>query len=375
MKKVLVISTVQSPPIHSGSQKCIYEYCDLLKRIGVEVHFLFVKGKQDVDNSLIQYWSDNLYIFKRNNVYDTIKRILIEVRKFFVGHNYVDDLYPIGLTSYVKDLQKTNSYNAILINYIILSKLFQSNISCEKILFSHDCMSLKRMRLGVNRFWMDLSLNQEAKGLQRCDTILSIQSNESIYFKYLHPHGKVVTVFSFFRICQQPITMNKNILFLSGNSILNINGIKYFIKEVFPLILDKIPEAQLIIGGSICDVLSNNYHKNIKYIGRVDSEENFYKLGDICINPVYQGTGLKIKTFEALSYGKITIVHPHSAEGIFKQEEAPIFIGNTPLNFANIVVEILSDNNNRQLYSNKAIEYINNLNKYIEQEYRHIMSF
>ena len=374
MKKILVVSPVQTPPVFSGSQKCIYEYCDFFRTIGFEVYFLFIRGQHEIEKQLKEYWGDRLFVYNKNNILNILKRVFVECRKSIRGYNAIDDLYPIGLTRYVNALQKKNNFDAIIINYAILSKLFTSKLNCKKILYAHDCLSFKKQRLEVKRFWIDLTPNQEAKGLQRCDTVLSIQENESIYFRYLYPRGNIVTVYSNFKVSRQTITGNKNILFLSGKSILNVNGINYFITNVFPMILKNEPEAQLIIGGSICDVLPQIERPNIRLLGRIDKEETFYEMGDIAINPIYQGTGLKIKTFEALAYGKVTIVHPHSAEGIYQPQEAPVFIGHTPQEFAKHIVDALSDIKLRKLYSDKAIAYIQDLNLFIERQYRQILS-
>lgn len=373
MRKILIISSIQTPPIQAGNQKCIYEYSEMLKQMGFDVYFLYIKGRQKINQQLTQYWGNKLFVFERKWIPDIIKRGFIEIRKKITNYNHVDDFYPIGLTSFVKKIQKEYHFDNIIINYITLSKLFKANLSCKKILYAHDCLSFKKKRLNIKKFWIDLTPNQEALGLQRCPNILSIQENETIFFKYLHPTGNILSVYSNFQIHKPIITGNKNILFLSGKSILNINGIKYFIHDIFPLILEKEPHTQLIIGGSICDVLKEFDTPNIKMIGRIDDENNFYALGDICINPIYQGTGLKIKTFEALSYGKTTIVHPHSAEGIFLPKNAPILIGNTPQEFALHIIKALSNIEMRYSYSNKAISYIQTLNEYIKQQYLKIL--
>lgn len=373
MKKILVVSSVQSPPIQAGNQKCIYEYCELLKSIGLDVYFLYVEGRVKADQSLKLYWGNKLFVYRRNFIFDIPKRAFILLRKAVIGYNHVDDLYPIGLTRYVEKLQNRLCFDYIIINYLTLSKLFTLNLGCKKILYAHDCLSFKKLRLGVKHFWIDLSPNQEAEGLQRADIVLSIQENESTYFKYLHPKGEIMTVYSNFNIKQQMITCNKRILFLSGKSVLNVNGINYFLTKVFPLVLKKEPDAELIIGGSICEVLPVIDNPNVKIVGRVTSEDDFYGMGDIVINPIYQGTGLKIKTFEALSYGKVTVVHPHSAEGIYMPQEAPIFMGNTSQDFAMHLIKALSDIELRKIYSHKSIIYIQTLNQFIEQQYRKIL--
>lgn len=132
MKKILVVSPVQTPPVSSGSQKCIYEYCELLRAIGFEVYFLYIKGQNEVEKQLKNYWGDRLFIYKRNFILDVFKRGFIECRKKISGYNAIDDLYPIGLTHYVDTLQKKNNFDAIIINYAILSKLFTSKLNCKK---------------------------------------------------------------------------------------------------------------------------------------------------------------------------------------------------------------------------------------------------
>ena len=57
----------------------------------------------------------------------------------------------------------------------------------------------------------------------------------------------------------------------------------------------------------------------------MNDPSDLYKLGDVSVNPCINGTGLKIKTFEALSYGKVVMVHPHSTIGIYNRECAPVF--------------------------------------------------
>lgn len=373
MKKILVISTIPTPPVCAGNSKCILEYCDLLKRIECEVHFLFIEGKNPAPKELKNYWKDRVHVYKKKIWLELFKRIFVTVRSKILGYNHVDDFYPIGLTKYVKKIQDRDRFDGIIINYITLSQLFTADLQCKKILFAHDCMSFKKLRLNVDSFWFDLTPNQEAKGLQRSDIILSIQENETTLFKYLHPKGTVLTVYSYFKIKKQPITGNKNILFLSGKSALNVTGIKYFIESIFPLVLREQPDARLVIGGTICEVLPIVNNKNIVLMGRIDDAEQFYAMGDIAINPVYQGTGLKIKTFEALSYGKTTIVHPHSAEGIYNPTDAPIMQGKNTVEFANKIIEALSNVEQRMTYSNNAIEYMQLLNRYIESQYKQIV--
>lgn len=362
MKRILVISHTCTPPIYEGNQRCIFGYCDMLRSNGVEVHFLYVQGREHVSTTDLQeaktYWGDSFHQFNRRMWLDAIPIGIAITRSRIVGTYRVDDRYPRGLTRYVKNLQKKYCFDGIIINYLLFSKLFKSKINVKKIVYTHDVLSYKSRRNDMKNFWLDLSPNEEAKGLERADVILSIQENESIYFKYLCPNTPVYTVYTNFNVKEKKHLENKNIVFLSGKSLLNQNGIRYFVKNVYPMVLQHVPNAKLYIGGSICNYIKDLKSEKIILVGRVEDESSFYGLANVAINPIYQGTGLKIKTFEALSYGMVTVVHPHSTEGIYEKETAPVLVGHTDEEFAKHIVHALTDELFCKELSNRSIDYI-----------------
>ena len=85
---------------------------------------------------------------------------------------------------------------------------------------------------------------------------------------------------------------------------------------------------------------SQNNIDGVKVLGYIDNPANFYAQGDVAINPVYQGTGLKIKTFESISFDKVVMVHPHSMAGIFKKESAPLFASTNPIEWVEYLQKI-----------------------------------
>ena len=86
----------------------------------------------------------------------------------------------------------------------------------------------------------------------------------------------------------------------------NINGIKWFINNVYSDMEKNFPNFQLNIVGRnpsidleklIAKYEKIHLHKNVK------SVENFFLDSDIFINPIFDGGGINIKILEALSYG------------------------------------------------------------------------
>jgi glycosyltransferase involved in cell wall biosynthesis len=163
-------------------------------------------------------------------------------------------------------------------------------------------------------------------------------------------------------------------LFIASGNAINYNGIRYFLDNVFNVLTERYCDVNLIIAGTICEKLSNEHSKQIQLIGKIEDLSDFYKLGDIVINPIYQGTGLKVKTFEALSYGKIVVAHRHSTEGVYEEITAPIMIADSPSSYLSHLIKLLDSPENWQQYSDNSIDYINRLNKYVKDQYKNIFS-
>lgn len=181
------------------------------------------------------------------------------------------------------------------------------------------------------------------------------------------------TVYSSFRFVRQPITGAKNVLFFSGGGKLNKDGIDRFISEVWPLLKRQDSEMKLLLGGGICSCFKQEeLGEDILLKGRYDNPDDFYALGDICINPVYNGSGLKIKTFEALAHGKLTIVAPHSALGVYQPDTIPLYRAKSPQDYVDVIGEYVGREEKLLMQREKCETYIDGLNGYILRQYAEV---
>ena len=367
MKKILIISPGPLHPIINGSRTCTLSYCNMLKELNYDVYFLWINNyspyKEDESISSA-YWKEKQFIFYKSNLHRLIEFFSRSLNFGNNNYNKLDSLCPIGISKFIKEIKSKHHFDCVIINYIFLSKIFDLFPASKKILFTHDAFTNKFQKTGDN--WFSVRPEEEMKALNRADEILAIQENEAVFFSYL-TNKKIQTTFSYFPIVKTEIRNNQTLLILSGKNKYNVEGVSYFISVVFDKILVKFPDIKLIIGGAICSEIqkiSNN--KNITLYGIVDELLDFYKLGDICINPINNGTGLKIKSFEALSYGKPLICDSHNIIGIYKKETAPILIANSPEEYIN-QIEYLFLNNNLLEFKNKTIKYINELNQEVQK--------
>ncbi len=111
----------------------------------------------------------------------------------------------------------------------------------------------------------------------------------------------------------------KRILFFGGYYRPNVHGIEWFIKNVYPKLMNR---AELIIAGHGMEKLNtDSYPHGVVVKGYVESIEEIYRDVDIVISPIFEGGGMKVKVAEAMAFGKMVVGSNESYEGY--QEKIP----------------------------------------------------
>lgn len=80
----------------------------------------------------------------------------------------------------------------------------------------------------------------------------------------------------------------------------NVNGILWFIKNVMPHVNIKLR----IIGRNMNKLSSQIADDNIEILSDVPDLERYIRESDCMVYPIFEGSGMKLKTCEALMYGK-----------------------------------------------------------------------
>lgn len=107
-----------------------------------------------------------------------------------------------------------------------------------------------------------------------------------------------------YKILSEEKTENsiKEILFVGANFYANVNGITWFIDNVLPHV-----NVHLTIIGDQMDKLPIKSSEKITLHGRVNDLGIYYTQADCVIAPIFEGSGMKTKTTEALMWGKFII--------------------------------------------------------------------
>lgn len=126
----------------------------------------------------------------------------------------------------------------------------------------------------------------------------------------------------------------------------NREGLGWFLKSVFPLILSALPGARLLVvgrgdpGAELSILLQ---HPSIKNYGRVETVDSYYRQAAVAIVPLLSGSGTRLKLLEAMAYGTAIVSTEAGAEGIAYAEGKNILLANDPQLFAERVVTLLNN--------------------------------
>jgi hypothetical protein len=107
-------------------------------------------------------------------------------------------------------------------------------------------------------------------------------------------------------------------LFLGSLFPPNFHGIEWFIREVSP----EVPGRLLVVGKDFETVRDLLASPRVEIVGTVPSPDGWYDKANVVVSPIFEGSGMKVKTAEALMFGKTIVGTTEAFEGYELAPEA-----------------------------------------------------
>lgn len=126
----------------------------------------------------------------------------------------------------------------------------------------------------------------------------------------------------------------------------NIDGMEWFLKEVYPIIRQQYPGVCLDVVGSRPPqhlIALNEQNIGVNVTGYVKDALEFFQKAGVFIVPLRAGGGMRVKILEALAQGMPVVSTTLGAEGIAVEDRVHVLIADTPEQFAGSVLRILAD--------------------------------
>ena len=261
------------------------------------------------------------YVIERFKSVD-YEQALIKLLK----ENKFDVIHADGLpcSIYIDTLRKYSSAKIVQRAHNVEYKLWER---AAKV----DSNPLKRWYLGIQA---ERLKRFEAEVMGKVDTVLSISREDDGYIHELSPKAKTMIVPAGVDIDEsKPVIEPTDLsLFFIGalDWLPNLQGLDWFLKDIWPKVHQALPELQFHIAGKKMPAQFYNYESmNVRAHGEVASSVDFMNSHSVLLSPLVSGSGVRIKIIEAMAMGKVILSTTVSAEGSGALDGEHLLIANT----------------------------------------------
>ncbi len=228
-------------------------------------------------------------------------------------------------------------------------KYMKKRYKCKTVVFFHNVESDYSLNFvrhkGVQYLLPYLaSLKNEKEAVKYADKLICLNERDGKRIEELYgrrPEAVVpISLLDRFEKEKVNIDRNKGILFIGSLFPPNYHGVKWFVDNV----MSKLPEQKLaIVGKNFEKKRTELERENVQVIGTVDDLEIYYYTYPIMVMPIRYGSGMKVKTAEAMMYGKIILATDEALEGYMVTEENGVLRCNTPEEFISTIQKVMCE--------------------------------
>ena len=251
--------------------------------------------------------TDRSYVIERfrSNAYETALVKLLKENQFDVVH--VDGLPPC---LYIDTVRRNSSAKVVQRAHNVEYKIWERAAGA-------DANPIKGLYLGIQARRLK-AFEKEALG--KVDTVLAISKEDDGFIHELQPTAKTIIVPAGMDIDEsKPVVQVQDVsLFFIGalDWLPNLQGLDWFLKDVWPKIHEAFPEMKFHIAGKKMPQQFYNFgNLNVAAYGEVPSSVAYMNQYSVLLSPLLSGSGVRIKIIEAMAMGKVILSTSVSAEG------------------------------------------------------------
>lgn len=374
--RVLFLSTKGPLPTNDGHSLRTY---NLLKQMALshEIYLLsFVKYPEEY-----QYLNELKNICKIINYFD-LEENKSRLKMVYSLFKSLVSLQPFVALKYFKknmrlSITKTiERYNIDVVHIDILPMGIYLSSFCNlpTLLNAHNAESLLLNRQVINeKNWLKrLYLSSQQKKLRffeldlanKVDYIITCSIDDKNFFEASAPKTPVAVIpngvdIVFFEAKEEIIEQEMRIVFVGGlNWFPNLDGLQWFDQEILPHINKKYPNLCIHVIGRNEKNYNWKHFKQFHMEGFVPDVRPYLEMASVVIVPLRIGGGTRLKILDAMSMSKAIVSTTIGAEGLGVIDGVNILLRDTPLAFAEGIIELIEDLEKRKSLKKAARLYV-----------------
>jgi glycosyltransferase involved in cell wall biosynthesis len=381
MRVLFLTAHLPFPPFSGGRRREFELISRLSKKF--EIHLCSVTKTWEIDNT---YVNNMLSYCSTVNLFKAVPAVMQQgIPYSFQMKRHLSH----EARSHISHELGRHYYDIVHVEGYYLMQLLPSKLKIPIILVEHNIeylLTLQRFMLSTSsqeksRYWQEYvyTLKWERIFWRRAKICVTLTVEDKIAMKRLESDINIKMIPDGIDHLKdngahkrQGNILNSHIARAMGSRILlvgnfayepNIDAALYFSNQIFPLVLQAVPNAKLFIVGNEPppQILSLRSNRQIVVTGYVESVIPFYRMADVVVCPLRIGGGIKVKVLEALYAGKAIVSTSVGAQGLGSNTRQALTVANDVTHFAQSVIRLLQDPEERLKLERNALTYAKNL--------------
>lgn len=262
----------------------------------------------------------------------------------------------------ISELERKRAFDLLVCDFLAPAANVPRSLATPTVLFQHNVEAMiwkRHYEVQANAVKKAYLYGQwrkmwqfEKEMCQRFDSVIAVSADDREQMKREYGAQAVFDVptgvdTEFFRPSGTIETSPHNIVFTGSMDWLpNEDGIRFFMREIMPLIKSKVPDSTLTVVGrnppaSLVEMSKSD--SSLIVTGRVDDVRPYIEKAAAYVVPLRIGGGTRLKIFEAMAMEKAVVSTTIGAEGLPLANGVELLLADEPQAFADAVVKVLTD--------------------------------
>ncbi len=367
-------------PAKDGETIAIFQIIRGLKQLGHDVTVLGMSSpKHPYNHHELPFEVEKMAKF--DSIYvDTKVTVPGALANLFTTSSYnITRFYSQDYQRRLENLLRYNEYDIVQLEGLYLAQYLPTIKKYSKapiVLRAHNVeyeiwqRLAEELPLGPKKLYFKFLAKRlrhfELKMVNEFDALVSISSKDEAHFSEKGFIGPKMTLPATIDLADFPNDSSQtdfdSVFFLGGlDWIPNQEGLKWFLREVWPQIHRRFPQVQFTIAGRHApDWMQEDLPEKVEFLGEVESAPAYMNSKGIMIVPLFSGSGMRIKIIEAMAASKAIVATRVAAEGINYSDGQNILIADTASEFVEQICRCLESHTLLKSIGNEARSFVAN---------------
>lgn len=273
----------------------------------------------------------------------------------------------------IEQLFQQHNFDAAVCDFLSASLTFPASRWNQTMLFQHNVETVLWERMLENEsHWLKKLIyrieagkmrNYEHTSIGKFQHVIAVSEQDRSYMAQFMPAKKISVTptgvdLENFRPGSVPQSAQPLVVFTGTMDFEpNVDGVGYFCREIWPLVLKAMPDAKFrIVGKNPVAAVQRLATETVEVTGTVPSVVDHLQQAWALVVPLRMGGGTRLKIYEGMAVGRAVVSTSIGAEGLEVRNGKDVLIADNPESFAQALITLLRQPELRQRYERAALE-------------------